>query len=82
MNAKQRRNARRGLTPSAAPAQPLVLLALLAEHEAMKAKVRAYIEEQQTSLDDLRLQMQYLVFDNECLRRENAELRARLGERP
>lgn len=81
-NAKQRAKARRDIRRGNAliPADVVALLALAAEYEVMKAKVRRYIQEQENGLADLRVRVAYLVFDNECLRRENAELRARLGE--
>ena len=38
------------------------------------------IAEAMQSLSDLRLHMKYLMFDLEATRRENAELKLRLGE--
>jgi hypothetical protein len=41
---------------------------------AMKAKMAPVVARMQSDLDDLRLALKYVLFDNECLRREIAEL--------
>lgn len=79
MNAEQRRKARRSTTPSPDGIGLIQAhLRLAGEHMRLRQQVADYLRTQQASMDDLRLAMTYLVFDNECLRRENAALRAEL----
>ena len=76
MNAKQRRDARRSTTPSLVQAH----VALLAEHLALKSRLAEYLRQQDDSMADLRVSVQYLMLDLEATKRENLELRSRLGE--
>lgn len=43
--------------------------------------MREIISELQKALDELRLQVKYLIFDLEATRRENEELRRKLNRR-
>lgn len=82
MNAKQRRDARRSTTPSPQGVTLLQAhLSLLAEHLALKARIAAYLQESENNMADLRVNVQYLAFDLEATKRENAALRQRLEER-
>lgn len=75
MNAKQRRDARRSTTPSLPLRDALLMSVAATEAEnALKAKMAPIIAQMQSDLDDLRLALKYVLFDNECLRREIAEL--------
>lgn len=71
MNANQRRQARRSTTPFPGSAMLLQAhLSLIAEYTTLRTRVSEYMVEHQAAMDDLRLSVQYLVFDAEATTRE------------
>lgn len=82
MNAKQRRDARRNGTPSfgTGPAALLMAMGAAKATASMQAVIRPAIAAMEDDMATLRVHVQYLLLDNQCLRQENEALRARLGE--